>query len=341
MRGARIVSVTLAMLLVAAACQAPHATSGSTTAPTTGASVAAASTAPDFTGKTMNIVTGGTGGVYILYGAALADLLTKKLKAAASAESTAASVANMQLIRDGKADVAFSLSDTAYDAVKGNGTFKDKPADAKALAVLYTNYTHIVVKDGAGINTIADLKGKRVSVGAANSGTEVIANRILDVNGMDPAKDIQRERLGVADSASGLRDGKLDAFFWSGGLPTPQVTDLANSVKIKLLDQADSVTKLAAKYGPFYFAANIKAGAYKDIGSSVSAGVANILVVPTKMDPALARAILRTIFDNKTDLEAVRPEAKDLTLESATVGSPIDFHPGAIDYYTSKGAWKK
>ncbi|HEV2250037.1 MAG TPA: TAXI family TRAP transporter solute-binding subunit [Candidatus Limnocylindria bacterium] len=340
MRGARTLSVTLAMLLVAAGCQAPRATSSGTTPPPAVSASATASAAPDFTGKTLNVVTGGTGGVYILYGAALADLLTKKMKVAASAESTAASVANMQLIRDGKADLAFSLSDTTYDAVKGNGTFKDKPADAKALAVLYTNFTHIVVKDGAGINTIADLKGKRVSVGAANSGTEVIANRVLDVNGLDPAKDIQRERLGVADSASGLHDGKLDAFFWSGGLPTPQITDLANNTKLKLLDQGDTVTKLAAKYGPFYFAAKIPAGAYKDVGASVSAGVANILVVPTKMDPALARAILQTIFDNKADLEAVRPEAKDLTLASATVGSPIDFHPGAIDFYKSKGVWK-
>ncbi|HEY8731174.1 MAG TPA: TAXI family TRAP transporter solute-binding subunit [Candidatus Limnocylindria bacterium] len=338
MKRARIVSIAMAALLISAACAAPRATSSSTTAP---AASATTTNAPDFTGKTLNVVTGGTGGVYILYGAALADLLTKKLKVAASAESTAASVANMQLIRDGKADLAFSLSDTAYDAVKGNAQFSGKPADAKALAVLYTNFTHIVVKDGAGINTIADLKGKRVSVGAANSGTEVIANRILDVNGLDPAKDIQRERLGVADSASGLHDGKLDAFFWSGGLPTPQITDLANSVKIKLLDQADTVTKLAAKYGPFYFAANIAAGAYKDVGASVSAGVANVLVVPTTMDPALARAILQTIFDNKADLEAVRPEAKDLTLASATVGSPIDFHPGAIDFYKSKGAWNK
>lgn len=332
-RTGRILAIAVATLLVAAGCQAPRAA-------TTPAPSAAGSSAPDFTGKSLNVVTGGTGGVYILYGAALADLLTKKLKVSASAESTAASVANMQLIRDGKADVAFTLADTAWDAIKGNGTAFTPKVDSQALAVLYTNYTHIVVKDGSGINGVADLKGKRVSVGAANSGTEVIANRVLDVYGLDPAKDIQRERLGVADSANGLKDGKLDAFFWSGGLPTPQVTDLANTIAIKLLDQADAVKKLVAKYGPFYFEAKMPAGAYKGAAASVSAGVANLLVVPTKMDPALARAILQTIFDNKSDLEAVRPEAKDLTLASAIVGSPLDFHPGAIDFYKSKGVWK-
>ena len=152
----RAVAVLVSMVLVAAGCAAPRAGSGATTAPTAAGS--AATPAPDFTGKTLNVVTGGPGGVYIVYGAGLAELLNKKLKTAAAAQSTAASVANMQLIRDGKADIAFTLSDTAYDAVQGKGaTFTDKKVDAKALAVLYTNFTHIVAKDGAGINTVADI----------------------------------------------------------------------------------------------------------------------------------------------------------------------------------------
>ena len=341
-----ILASLAALLLVAAACEAPRAAApAATPAPAASAGVATAATAappPSFEGKTLNVVTGGTGGVYILYGAGLADLLTKKMKVSASAQSTAASVANMQLIRDGKADLAFTLADTAYDALKGTNSFKpEEKVDARTLAVLYSNYTHVVVKDGAGINTIADLKGKRVSMGAAASGTEIIANRILEANGLDPAKDIQRERLGVAASASALRDGKVDAFFWSGGLPTPQVTDLATSTRLKFLDHSDAIKKMADKYGPFYFPIKIPKGTYKNDADIVTSGVANLLVVPAKFDPALAQAVLKTLFDNKTDLAAIRPEANDLTLASAIEGSPLDFHPGAIEFYRSKGVWKK
>ncbi len=339
MKTFRTVAVLISAVLVAAACAAPRAGSGATTAPS---GAATATTAPDFTGKTLNVVTGGTGGVYITYGAGLVELLNKKLKTAAAAQSTAASVANMQLIRDGKADLAFTLSDTAYDAVAGKGaTFTDKKVDAKALAVLYTNFTHIIAKDGAGISTVADLKGKRVSVGAAASGTEIIANRILEANGIDPATGLSRERLGVADSANALRDGKIDAFFWSGGLPTAQITDLASSVKLKFLEHTDATKKMSEKYGPFYFDVKIPKGTYKLESDVTVSGVANILAVPTTMDPALARAILTTMFDNRTDLEIVHAEAKNLKLETAVEGSPIEYHAGAIDYYKSKGVWKK
>jgi len=332
---ARIVASFVAVVLVAVACNAPRAGSPAATAQASGT--------PNFTGKTLNIVTGGTGAVYIVYGAGLAELLNKKLGTAASAQSTTASVDNMKLIRDGKADVAFTLADTAYDAVNGTGSFvaPEKTADAKVLAVLYSNLTHLVVKDGGGINTVTDLKSKRVSMGSAGSGTEVIANRTLEAYGMDPAKDIARERLGAQDSANALRDGKIDAFFFSGGLPVPAVLDLATGTKIKMLDLSDSISKMATKYGNFYFPIKIPKTTYNTASDVTVSGVANLLVVPSNFDPALAQAILATMFDNKADLVKVHVAANDLTLETATVGSPIDFHQGAIDYYKSKNAWKK
>ena len=338
MRGARILSLTVATLLVAAACQAPRAASESTAA----ASAAAASKALDFTGKTLNIATGGTGGVYIIYGAGLADMLTKKLKVAASAQSTPASVDNMKLIRDGKADLAFVLSDTSFDAINGKGRFAPPEAkvDAKAIAVMYSNYMHIVAKASAGINTVADLKGKRVSTGAAGSGTETKGIRILEAYGLNATTDIQPQRLNAQDSADALRDGKIDAFFFDGGLPTSAVTDIANSTAIKLLDQSDAIAKMNAKYGNFYFAAKIPKGTYKNDVDVVTAGVANLLVVPSSFDPAFVKAILTAMFDNQADLVLVHPEAKNLKLDTATQGSSIDFHPGAIDFYKSKGVWK-
>ncbi|HEY8648430.1 MAG TPA: TAXI family TRAP transporter solute-binding subunit [Candidatus Limnocylindria bacterium] len=338
----RIFAIAAATLLVAAACQAPRATSGGAAPTASSAASTAVSAAPDFTGKSVNVATGGTGGVYIVYGAGLADLLHKKLNVNASAESTAASVANMQLIRDGKAQLAFTLSDTAFDAVKGRGAqFTGKPADAKALAVLYSNFTHVIAKEGSGIKTIADLKGRAVSVGAANSGTEIIANRILEAYGLDPAKDIERQRLGVADSANALKEGKIQAFFWSGGLPTSQITDLANSMNIVFVDHTDAIKKMAEKYGPFYFPAVIPAGTYKNAAPVTVAGVANLLVAPASMDPALVKAILATMFDNVATLGTIHAEAKNLKLATAVVGSPIDFHPGAIEFYKAKGVWPK
>jgi uncharacterized protein len=330
---ARVLAPFVVAAMVAVACNAPRQSTTETGSP-------APSATPNFAGQSVNVVTGGQGGVYIIYGAGLADLLTKQLKVNASAESTAASVANMQLIRDGKAQLAFTLADTAYDAVQGRTTsFEGKKADAKALAVLYSNYTHVIAKDGAGIKTVADLKGKRVSVGAANSGTEIIANRILEAYAIDPAKDISRERLGVADSANRLKDGGLDAFFWSGGLPTSQITDLVNGTKIVFVEHTDSIKKMSDKYGPFYFNTTIPKNTYKNEADITVAGVANLLVAPANLDPALARAILATMFDNKSALELVHPEAKNLKLETATKGSPLDFHAGAIDYYKSRNVW--
>jgi TRAP transporter TAXI family solute receptor len=330
----RLLAPLVAALLVTTACNAPRAA----TTPTP-----SATGTPNFTGKTLNIVTGGTGAVYIVYGAGLAELLNKKLGTAASAQSTTASVDNMKLIRDGKADVAFTLADTAFDAVNGKGSFAppEKASDAKALAVLYTNLTHLVVKDSGGINAVPDLKGKRVSMGSAGSGTEIIANRTLEAYGLDPAADISRERLGAQDSANALRDGKIDAFFFSGGLPVSAVLDLSTGTKIKMLDLADSIQKMTAKYGNFYFPIKIPKSTYNTAADVTVSGVANLLVVPTSFDPALAQAILATMFDNKADLVKVHSAANDLSLEAAVVGSPIDYHQGAIDFYKSKGVWKK
>jgi len=335
MRSVRV--LPLIALLVATACSAPRA--AAPTASLAASGTAAASATPDFTGKTLNIVTGGTGGVYIVLGAGLADLLSKKMKIAASAQQTTASVDNMKFIGQGKADVAFTLADTAFDAVKGNAPFTEK-VDAQAIAVIYGNYTHIVVKADSGINSIADLKGKRVSVGAAGSGTETIANRVLESYGLDANKDIQRERLAAADSANGVRDGKLDAFFFSGGLPVGAVSDLANSVNIKLLSDTDAIKKMSDKYGPFYVPGKVPAGTYKGVPETTVSSVQNLLVVNAKFDPAFVKAILQTMFDNKSDLEIIHSAAKEMTLQGASVGSPIPFHPGAIDFYKAKGVWK-
>ncbi len=333
---ARVVVPLVMLALVAAACDAPR--QGAAPSPTGTAAL------KDYTGRSLTFATGPVGGVYIVYGAGIANVLTNKLKVAATAQTTTASVDNMKLIRDKKADLTLVLSDVAYDAVKGQGRFvaPETPAKAKALAVMYTNFFHLVVKDGIGINTPADLRGRNVSVGAAGSGTEVKGLRVIEAYGLTKA-DLKAQSLGPADSVSAMKDGKIDAFFWDGGLPTSAITDLVSSAsfKVKFLSHEDAVAKMVAKYGPFYFSATVPKGTYKNEEDVKVAGVANLLVVPEDMEEDLAYQVLKTLFDNKTELVAVHVEANNLKLETATLGSPLDYHAGAIKFYTEKGVWKK
>ena len=170
-------------------------------------------------GDRYSIATGGSGGVYQVYGGGLADLMTDELDdAPTTAETTSASVDNLTLVAGHDSDLAFTLSDTAIDAVKGEAGF-DEPLDLRALATIYPNITQVAVKADSGIERIEDLKGKTVSVGSPNSGTEVIALRLLEVAGLDPDADIGKRGLGVGESVQALRDGSIDAFFWSGGVP--------------------------------------------------------------------------------------------------------------------------
>jgi TRAP transporter TAXI family solute receptor len=212
----------------------------------------------------LSIATGGTGGVYYPYGGALANLLSDNLEdTEVTAEATAASVDNMYLIDTQDADIVFVLADTAFDAVNGSAPF-EAPINGMALATLYNNYTQIVVNDDAGIASLADLEGKRVSVGSPGSGTEVIANRILEASGIDPQEGIERDQLGAAESADALRDGNIDAFFWSGGLPTAAITDLASTpnLSISLLPHGEVADALLEAYGPFYGTEVIPAETY-------------------------------------------------------------------------------
>ena len=288
----------------------------------------------------LSIATGGTGGVYYPYGGALANLLSNNLEdTEVTAEVTSASVDNMYLIESQDADLAFVLADTAFDAVNGNDPFEN-PVNGMALATLYNNYTQIVVNADAGIASIADLAGKRVSVGSPGSGTEVIANRILEVSGIDPESGIEVERLGVAESADAMRDGNIDAFFWSGGLPTAAITDLAATpnVSIALLPHGDVTAALQEAYGPFYSTATIPAETYPNQAEAVEVVIVpNVLVVNGAMDEQLAYDITRVMFEGQAELAAAHPAANELTLENAVQNSPIPYHPGAIRYYEEQG----
>src|SRR5919202_5436752 len=215
--------------------------------------------------QNLSIATGGTGGVYYPLGGGMAAVLSKYVPGIqATAEVTGGSVANLQLIGTGKPYLGMTMADATLDAYKGEDKFKGKPVPVRTLLVMYPNRMHVVTVEGTGINTVKDLKGKRVSTGSGGSATEVMAFRVIEAAGLDKDRDLKRERLGVAESVNAIKDGKIDAFFWVGGLPTAAVTDLGATpgMKIKLIDHADLVEKMNQKYGKLYSAGLIKAGSY-------------------------------------------------------------------------------
>jgi hypothetical protein len=293
----------------------------------------------------LSIATGGTGGVYYPYGGAIASVISANLPGVeATAEVTAASVDNLKLLRDGNADVAFSLADTLAEAVKGQGAFaQGGPVPVRALAVLYENYTHLVVRGDGPVARVADLRGKVVSVGAAGSGTELIANRVLAAAGLDPATDIVRQSLGFSQSADQFRDGKLDAFFISGGVPTSAVLDLASGATMpwRLVPHDEILPALQRHGAGLYSRIVIPAGAYPGVPADVPVvGVANLLVVHDRMPDQLAYDITRLLFEKQAQLAVVHPEAAKLSLARAAAAAPAPFHPGAQRYYREHGVWK-
>src|ERR1043166_729682 len=237
--------------------------------------------------QNLSIATGGTGGVYYPLGGGMAAVLSKYVDGMqATAEVTGGSVANLQLISTGKPYVAFTMTDAALDALKGEDKFKGKPVPVRTLMILYPNRMHVVTLDGTNIRKIEDLKGKRVSTGSGGSATEVMAFRVIEAAGLDKDKDMRRERLRAAQALAALKDRKIDAFFWVGGLPTAAVTDLANSpgVKIKMIDHADLVPAMNKKYGNLYVKDAISKTVYKGMATdNAQATVMNILGAHAKM----------------------------------------------------------
>ncbi len=214
---------------------------------------------------TISIATGPTTGVYYPLGGGIANVLSRYVPGyAANAETTAGSVANLQLMGQKKSDMALSMADAAWDGFKGQGRFASGAVPVRTLMIAYPNRMHVVTIDGTGINKLADLKGKRVSTGAANSATEVMAARVLEAAGLDQEKDIRRERLDPGKSSDAIKDRKLDAYFWVGGIPTAAVTDLGATpgTKLKLIDHAEAVDNMNKKYGPLYIRDTIPAKSY-------------------------------------------------------------------------------
>src|SRR6266852_2496991 len=292
--------------------------------------------------QNISIATGGTGGVYYPLGGGMAAVLSKYVPGIqATAEVTGGSVANLQLIGTGKPYLGMTMADAGLDALKGQDKFTGKPVPIRTLMIMYPNRMHVVTIEGTGVNAMKDLKGKRVSTGSGGSATEVMAFRVIEAAGLDKDRDMKRERLGVAESVNAIKDRKIDAFFWVGGLPTAAVTDLANTpgVKIKMIDHADTVAAMNKKYGPLYIEDVIPKATYRGMDAdNRQATVWNILVSHENLSNQTAYNIVKTIFDKRDDMIAVHKEAENFRLENQKASaSPIPFHPGAVKYFAERG----
>ena len=255
---------------------------------------------------------------------------------------TGGSLDNLKFLANGSADMGIVLADSLDDAYHARGVFSDFGAvPARALAVLYDNYNHVVTVTSKEIGTLADLKGRLISTGSPGSGTEVSAFRILEAGGVNPETDIRRQSLGAAQSVGALKDDKIDAFFWSGGIPTGSVLDLATTPgrTIQVVPNAAVLATLAAEYGDtVYHVATIPRTTYPGMETDVDViAVANVLVVHEEMPDELAYRIVQALFEHHDEMAAIHAMAALLTLDNAVIGSPVPFHPGAARYYADQG----
>lgn len=295
---------------------------------------------PALAQEQLSIATGGTGGVYYPMGGGLAEIINGHVEGySATAEVTGASVENMGLIATGDADIAFALADTVQQAYNGTGRFEGQQMPMlRGLAVSYANMVHIVALEGSGITSLADLRGKRVSVGAPGSGTEVNADAILQANGIT-YDDIDEQRLNFNETADALANGDIDAGILSVGAPTSSIMNLATTNDIVLIPLSEAEMAAAQGVDPVFAMTTLPGGTYEGVTEDIAVlGVPNVLVVSEEMSDDLAYAITRAMFEQIEALRAVHPAANETSVEFTMVATPIPLHPGAIRYYEEIGA---
>ncbi|MGF7158450.1 hypothetical protein FHS85_000060 [Rhodoligotrophos appendicifer] len=287
----------------------------------------------------VNIVTGGTSGVYYPLGVALSKLYGAALPdAKISVQSTKASVENLNLLEAGRAEVAFSLGDAVADAWNGEkeAGFPNKLEKLRAIGGLYNNYVQIIATEASGIKTLADLKGKRISVGAPRSGTELNARAVLKAAGLTYEDFSKVEYLPFGESVDLMKNRQLDVTLQSAGLGVSSIRDLATSVPIVVVPvPADVVEKIG---NPAYQAANIPASTYDGQSADVPAvAITNILVTREGVAEETVYLLTKAMFDHLDQLSMAHSAAKAINAKQAIKGLPIPLHPGAARYYKEAG----
>ncbi|MCM3780288.1 TAXI family TRAP transporter solute-binding subunit [Microbacterium hydrocarbonoxydans] len=278
------------------------------------------------------IAGGGANGVYFAYGEGLAAELGSGLDVRMTAVQTAGSVDNLLRVGSGEALLGFAQGDAAADAVEGEGVFRD-PLPVQAVARLYDEYLHVVVRADSDIDGLDDLAGRVVSLGAENSGVNVIASRVLDAAEVDPAS-ISDPELGLAASIDALQRGGIDGFFWVGGVPTPGIAELAQTTPVRLLPiEQNWVNRVNERYSYAYRPSDLPVGLYGLESSEPTLAVPNYLVTSGDTPAGVVRDVLRGLFDGRTRLAHDVPAAALLDRIQAIFTGPVPLHPGAIQYF--------
>lgn len=283
-----------------------------------------------FTGTRLTVATGVMRGNYFVLGTALAQAWTEQLDLDTGVESTGGSVDNLARLAARAADVAFSQVDTVSEALA-----RMEPGDPRApraLARIYDDVVHVVVRASSPATTLADLRGARVSIGARDSGVLGVATRLLEAAGLSPDSDLRPETLGLEASVAALQADRIDAFFWSGGLPTGAVSDLARTVRIRLLDLDDVLPTVRAAHRE-YAPGTVPAASYGIAEPITTLLVRNFLLVRAEMDAELAQALVATLFRAQAQLALVSPLALTIDLRSAIGTQPVPLHPGAERWF--------
>lgn len=280
------------------------------------------------------IASGSRQGVYFNYASEFERAIEAELPGlAVRIVPTDGSIDDLQRIADGTAQLGFATADTAYEAVKPAPSFR-VPRNLRAIARIYDEYIHLVAKAGSPVRTIADLRGRTVSTGPPRSSADFTVGRILDVAGLRPGRDFRQQMLSLDDAIPALRAGTVDAFFWSGGLPTKGIQDLAGTVPIHLVSLANLVTPLQEKYGSVYRSGAVIAGTYSGVDTdTVTVAVPNYLILDGGLDDELVHALTRVLFERRGQIAHTVPSGQLLDARSAISTMPIPLHPGAQRYY--------
>ncbi|MCE3553803.1 TAXI family TRAP transporter solute-binding subunit [Pseudonocardia sp. RS11V-5] len=286
----------------------------------------------DFSGRRLSIAAGVDAGVYFRLAGTLAEVWREHLGLAAAPTvlTTAGSVDNLDRLAAGAADIAISQVDSAAERL--TGLAPGDPRVPRALARIYDDALHVVVRRDSTVHRIADLRGRVVSIGPPTSGYHAVARRLLETVGLDPDRDVDARQLDLSASVDALRNGTIEVFFWFGGLPTGGVATLAADTPIRLLDLTDVLEAVRARY-PVYSSGTVPASAY-DIGEPVATlFVRNLLLVPASLDDDLAAALVGTIFAEQPRLAATSPAALTIDARAAIGTQPVPLHPGAERFY--------
>lgn len=325
--------VALSMTMVACSDNTATDTNDSATTDNTAASVASDKLETKF----VTIATGGASGPYNIIGTSLAEIYAKTFGVNAKSQTTGASVENVNLLTQGKVDMVLALSDVVTNAVEGTEDFKEPITNIQQVAVLYPNVIQIVASEKSGIKNIEDLKGKRIAVGDQGSGTEVNARTLLEGFGIT-YDDVKVDYLGFADAADAMKAGKIEAAFFSSGLPNSSLLELEQGIKLQLVTINQDKLKQIIENKPYFKTFEIPAGTYGNDAAIPTTAVMNALLIRSDISEEDGYKLTKALFENLDGLKNAHQAANDISLETAQEGMVAPIHPGAKKYYEEQSA---